>query len=261
MLRGLPEGERWAVVSDIHANASAFRAVLPLLEGADRIIVLGDMLSYGAEPEPCMELLASLYTSHRVDLVLGNHDQLYIDLLKGETAYYDRLPDWLRELADWTLARVDPAWFQTLPWRERVACEDLLFAHANPWTYGDWRYLNSAADCSEAAATLSQAGFRLGAFGHTHRALLFARTLRAAEACALPLEGFEESPLVLNPGSLGQPRNADKKPSFVWLRRDAIHLHVAFDWVDYDSGAHVDALARSGLSQPTLARLSRYLRG
>ncbi len=258
MIGGLGLGERWAVISDVHSNVDAFHAVWPELLSADRVIVLGDMLTYGAAPEACMDSLSELVSRSPVDLLLGNHEQLYIDLLAGDTTYFDRMPDWLQEAVDWTAQRVESCWFYDLPWQRRILRRGLLLAHANPWAYGDWRYLHSESDYAEAAATLVEEGVSVGLFGHTHRPASFAHgRLTQEPADVLRLDPGE--PHIFNPGSLGQGRTRSNASTMAWLEGSADGDTLRMVSVPFDVAAHRARILGAGLSDGTVAKLLSYL--
>lgn len=260
MIGGVGLGERWAVIGDIHSNIDALHAAWQELLSADRVIVLGDILTYGAAPEACMASLAELVSLRPVDLVLGNHEQLYIDLLAGDTRYFDGLPDWLREAADWTAQRVEPCWFHDLPWQRRILRKGLLIAHANPWAYGDWRYLNSESDYAEAAATLVEEGASAGLFGHTHRAASFANGHLVTEPAGV-LRLDRGAPHIFNPGSLGQSRTPTNACTMAWLTGTERGVTAHLVAVPFDVAAHRARILDAGFSEGTVVKLLSYLPG
>ena len=79
------------------------------------------------------------------------------------------LPDWLRESVDWTAAHIPTGCMAAFDWRESWSLGPLFAAHANPFDYGDWRYIRSAQDAEEAAVSVAARGFLYGLFGHVHR--------------------------------------------------------------------------------------------
>src|SRR3989304_2966246 len=164
--------EVFVVLSDLHANARALRAALALVynEPFDHLVILGDLLTYGCEIDEVIEMVGDAQRSHRAALIVGNHDQLYFDLARGVRDYYATLPDWLRETVDHTFERLDiRALRDGLSWSLEHAAGDILFSHANPYEPADWSYLNSDADHLRAATRLTERGYRVGVFGHTHR--------------------------------------------------------------------------------------------
>lgn len=254
------------VLSDLHANARALRAaVARVFAGScDHVVIGGDLLTYGVDVNETLDLVAELQTRHAATLLIGNHDQLYFDLADGRTEYYAKLPDWLRESVDWTASKIDLAQFRArFRWTTEHVMGDVLFAHANPFPFGDWRYLNDEDGHMAAAQALRQRGLRLGVFGHTHRAGVFRarddRTgqwiARSAEPITLPREG---SRFVLNAGSIGQPRETRGMSTMLRLSAGPSSASVLVEDVDYDVTAHVESLETADLSESTRERLCRF---
>lgn len=238
---------RVAVLSDLHSNARALRAALDRIHalGVDRVVVNGDLLTYGLDHRETLDLVDDELARGAV-LTLGNHDQMYLDLADGNRAYADALPGWLRETAAETFAAIDPARLRALPWQHEVAIGPVLIAHANPFAPRDWTYLNTPGEVARAEATLLERGHRLGVFGHTHRA----RVQRGKAT-------------VCNAGSIGQPRNAERASTFllVTIPDDDGPIGASVEPVSYDVDAHVRALRASRLSEATRTRLCAFFTG
>lgn len=252
------------VLTDLHANARALRAAIQMLGPfpADHVIILGDLLTYGPDVEETLDLVEVLAERAPTDLLQGNHDDIYLDLLEGKTAYLDTLPGWLRESAEWTAARLDLASFRSrFFWRKELQERDWLFAHASP--FGDYRYLNTDAEHADAARKLQERGFALGVFGHTHRAGI--RVFNDAtgadgarqgpEYCWRPAPGDR---VIVNPGSLGQPRSNPPQTSLLRLTRWADRVEMEILPVDYDVAGHVAAVRALPFSEATRDKLASF---
>ncbi len=249
---------RVAVISDVHANAGAFRAALACAraQGFDRLIILGDLLTYGCDPHEVLDLTADAVARDGAVLIKGNHDQMYLDLAAGACAYRDRLPDWLRETTDWTHAALEgrPLAFD---WQESLQLDGVFFAHANPFAYGDWSYLNTEANFRRAASALQVRGMRAGIFGHTHRA----RILTVADKVLdhgqrARLEGGDT--VIANPGSCGQPRDARRESSMMRMDIAPDALDIAILPVNYDLTAFRTRMDATALSDATKTRLLEF---
>lgn len=249
----------WAL-GDIHANATALRAALALIDPSEPLVILGDLLTYGPDPVEVLELVAEQVARGAV-LVLGNHDELYLDLLAGETGYRDRLPAWIRASADWTLSQIDPGTLRALPFVPEHVISGMLFAHANPW--GDWRYLNRDEDHHEAAAVLRRRWLKIGVFGHTHRS----RLVQLPSGHGLGDDdrrqvswrsGGAEDVLLINAGSVGQPRNRSCTATLVEIEGDASQATVQLHEVRYEVQRHLSRLGALPLSQEIRARLASF---
>ncbi|HUJ54975.1 MAG TPA: metallophosphoesterase family protein [Gaiellaceae bacterium] len=238
---------RIAVVSDIHSNLAALEAVLEAIDGEspDELWCLGDLVGYGPKPNECCAAIAG-----RADVCLaGNHDLAVrgtIDLAEfgGDAAVAAR---WTREV-------LAPESQELL---DRLEPEGS--AHGVPLYHGSardpiWEYVLS----DEAAqATLALAGSPLVLVGHSHVALL---AVDAGEGVAgglaeagteLELAGIR---VLLNPGSVGQPRDGDPRAAYLVLDLDA--QRVSFRRVEYDIERTQREMREAGLPDALAARLT-----
>jgi predicted phosphodiesterase len=259
------EAKSFIVLSDIHANAGALRRGLAIADEhpESQLVLLGDLLTYGCDIQEVIDLVADAQSRRGAWLFRGNHDQLYFDLAQDKRAYYERLSDWIRESADYTMERLDVALFRDgLTWRDETVTDGLLFSHANPFGRGDWRYLNTKEEHAAAADKLQARGLRGGVFGHTHRAKVITRshgTMRERDTGkTISMARDEAAVVIANPGSLGQPRGATHASTL--MRIAWSDASASFDCVpvDYDIAAHLRALERAPFSRGTKARLASY---
>lgn len=234
---------RIAVISDIHANGRALVAARSDIEreSPDLIVVLGDILTYGVDVQQVLAGIHDIVASGGI-LVMGNHDEMYIQLGDGNADYYRRLPDWIRESVDFSRARFSAEDFRLLPWVYEYEAEGMLFAHANPFGPRDWTYLNSDALRVAARSRLASRGLSLGVFGHTHRAFT----------------DFSPNVRLANPGSIGQPRDALGTSTWLLIDYSAEAATLNLKPVTYDVLSHVSGLRNSGLSGPTSERLVSF---
>jgi predicted phosphodiesterase len=239
-----------AVVSDIHANWDALGAVAREIarRRPDRVVHLGDLVGYNAEPERCVAWAAE----NAVDGVMGNHDAVACGRSAGETFNPPAL-----EAARWSAARISPessAFLFRLPERLAVG-EDILLVHGAPSDPD--RYLFRLADAEdEMAAVSGEAAPRVVLFGHTHVPAAFVRK-RGGAVTPAPLEGFrlgEGDRAMLNPGSVGQPRDRDPRASFLILDTDT--GEASWIRVPYDVKACQAKVIAAGLPRFFAARLS-----
>jgi diadenosine tetraphosphatase ApaH/serine/threonine PP2A family protein phosphatase len=199
---------RVAVVSDIHANLHALEAVLAEVdrESPDELWCLGDVVGYGPSPNECCELVRE-----RASLVLcGNHDLAAIGALDVSDFSGDAAA-----AARWTageLSSENRDWLATLQPFARRDAADLFHGSARDPV---WEYVLSE---QAALATLLAAEAPLVLVGHSHVALALAYDGDAVEGGLAP-EGasvaLDAARWLLNPGSVGQPRDGD--PRAAWL--------------------------------------------
>jgi predicted phosphodiesterase len=238
---------RVAVVSDIHSNLHALEAVLAAIEAdaPDELWCLGDLVGYGPRPNECCAAIAG-----RADVCLaGNHDLAVrgtIDLEEfgGEAGIAAR---WTREV-------LDP---DALALLERLEPEGE--AHGVALYHGSardpiWEYVLS----DEAAfATLELAGSPLVLVGHSHVALVVTRSGSeldggiAAAGAELELGGLRA---LLNPGSVGQPRDGDPRAAYLLLDLDP--PSASFRRVDYDIERTQREMRDAGLPELLATRLT-----
>ncbi len=155
---------RVAVVSDLHANALAVEAAFRAVDAAsaDRLVILGDLLTYGCEPAAVLDMVGARLARDSAVLIEGNHDAAYREMLHGDESYLDGSPDWVRDTFRWTAERVDLGAFATLPWQDETVVGDVLFTHANPFGARNWRYLNGDETTVEAARALPERNLAWG---------------------------------------------------------------------------------------------------
>jgi diadenosine tetraphosphatase ApaH/serine/threonine PP2A family protein phosphatase len=217
---------RYALLSDIHANLTAFEAVLKDIEcqgGVEEVWCLGDVVGYGPEPGRCIELLKS--TNHTC--IAGNHDLATI----GRVELSNLNPDAATAIR-WTakqLTDADAGFLAALPTvTER---EGFTLVHGSP-REPVWEYLVSIGTARE---SFSHFETRFCLVGHTHMPLVFKQ--EESGASFIPFtEGvglvLGKGRLIINPGSVGQPRDGDPRASYAILDSEAgvVRLHrVPYD--------------------------------
>lgn len=262
---------RLGVLGDVHANARALREALDVVQSRpiDQLLFLGDLLTYGPDVDEVLDLVEE-ETGDGAILLLGNHDAMYLDLLEGEQGYFDGLPLWIRESVDYTLARLDGERFRGLPFAREFVHGPLLAAHANPFDAEpsgepNWRYLNQVDDYADAAQALRERDLRVGVFGHTHRVRIVewpsgrgVTDERRTALYAWKALGLEDA-LILNAGSVGQPRSKGPPCHVMWVTvEEEVDVDVAA--VPYAVEEHVRALHALPVSAPTIEALTRFFR-
>lgn len=243
---------RYAIVSDIHANLEAFRAVLERIAvlKADRIVCLGDITGYNADPGACIAIVRE----GGIASIAGNHDTRAAGLEPADAFN----PAALRAV-HWTrhqLSEDERAFLAALP-RERTAAEALL-VHGS---IGDTdRYLLSPRDLRDNFSML--AGLpgpqRVCFYGHTHLPAAF-----SSGGADRDIRREPEGPVMIdhsrfylvNPGAVGQPRDGDARAAFaVYDTSDGV---VTFHRVAYDIAAAQDKIVRAGLPAWLAERLEQ----
>jgi diadenosine tetraphosphatase ApaH/serine/threonine PP2A family protein phosphatase len=258
---------RIALLSDVHANLEALRATLRRIaaQGVDGVVCLGDVVGYNADPVACIALLREVGAL----CVAGNHDRAVAGRITtaGFSAAAARGVLWTRR----RLPDGERAFLAGLPLQACVA-DRLVAVHGAllPGGVGcDMTRLDSderRRACFEALRA-HPSGARICAFGHTHHLGIYElRGEGAMRACAGDRVVLREDAYYLvNPGTVGQPRSADRRASFLVL--DTGRGTIAVHRTPYDHGTALAkarraglAPAPSGLPAPIRAALERGLR-
>jgi predicted phosphodiesterase len=216
-----------AVLSDIHANGDALAAVVRELSRIrpDRVYHLGDLVGYNAEPEACVRWAME----NTAGGVSGNHDAVACGRSSGRHFHAAAL-----QAALWSRAHISPesrAYLAALP-IQRSAEGDSLLVHGSP-TDPD-RYVFSSEQASRELGSLFAIGDGPIFFGHTHVAGAFVRREngRVEEVPAAELLLRKGERALVNPGSVGQPRDRNPDASFVLFEpkaRKVTWLRVPYD--------------------------------
>lgn len=236
---------RIAVLSDIHSNLAALEAVREDLPAVDEVWVLGDIVGYGPQPNEVIAMLQELGARS----VLGNHDGAAIGTV--DAAEFN--PD-ARTAIEWTAEQLDPngrAYLGTLP--EVRVSGDLTAVHGSPRD-PIWEYITSTA---VAAANLGSFETWLCLFGHTHVPVIFRAddgrmdAIPAAPGDPVRLDARRS---LINPGSVGQPRDGIKDSAYAIL--DDREATAEFRRVPYDIGRTQRLMREVGLPPRLAERLS-----
>jgi diadenosine tetraphosphatase ApaH/serine/threonine PP2A family protein phosphatase len=233
------------IVSDIHGNREALEAVLADAHGHyDRVVCLGDLAGYGADPNFAVEWARSNVAA----IVRGNHDKV----CAGLDSLYSYRPA-ARAAAEWSLHALSAenrTYLERLP-RGPLPYEGFDLVHGSPLDEDE--YLMSLADVE---AVRREIETPLSFFGHTHiqGGFLIARSggVKAIDPHrALELE--HDYRYLVNPGSVGQPRDGDPHAAYaIYSPPDRV---VEFRRVAYDVAAASDKILAAGLPESLASRL------
>ena len=260
---------RIAVLSDIHANYHALESALQIIDrkGCDKMVFLGDILTYGVEVERVVESVSERVFMNSALLIKGNHDEFYLDLLQGSKQInLDRYPDWIRESIEFTYGKLPLAVWEQLDFADYYVTEGVYFSHANPFPEGNWTYLSTPKVLEEAAMVLQDGGYTTGVFGHTHRPLHFvfegrSHVVRGDSA----VKKIKKAIQIFNSGSVGQPRTERPRQStLLWLDVDpgsvgsSGEVQFNHEAIAYDVGAHLESVRNSALSGQTKEKILSF---
>lgn len=236
-----------AVISDIHGNRHALDAVLADVDdrGCEEIWCLGDIVGYGADPNGCC---ATVQRFASVCLA-GNHDLVAIGALSA-----DKFTPDAAAAAAWTereLTAENRSWLTSL--RPEGTVQGFALAHGSP-LHPVWEYLLTV---EQAERSLDAFDEQVALIGHSHVALSFSRDGTQPVVRRPRAHGDEvligARRWILNPGSVGQPRDEDPRAS--WLELDPIEGRAVWHRVKYDVEGAATAITEAGLPVSLADRL------
>ncbi len=252
-----------AVISDIHGNHDALQDVLKQVstEHVELTVFLGDILTYGCQPNEVLDTLVEYQNNNHCIFIKGNHDQFYFDLTEGRKILSYKLPDFVEESIFWTQRKIgDTNIHSMFSWVESYRLGVTYFSHANPYSYGNWEYVESAEQCHKASKALNDMGCMVGVFGHSHRSKLAkiscANEISRVDSSILKLD--ESSTYLLNPGAIGQPRGCGL--SYMILNFDNDTIRVKLNYIETDLNHSMALISETDMTQFTKERLINYLR-
>ena len=243
---------RYLILSDIHANATALDAVLEAASGRwQKAVCLGDLVGYGPDPNEVIDRIRSLPAI----TIRGNHDKAVSGVADAE-----EFNPIARAAVLWTRETLQPEnreYLEKLP-RGPISVDGFSIVHGA--IYDEDEYVFSPALALDG---LLNAPSELSFFGHTHIQGGF--YLRGEEVVVMHFKPAGGNPFsvlsieagtcyLLNPGSIGQPRDGDTRAAFAIA--DIENQSVEFWRVPYDIEAVQARMAQAGLPEPLILRLS-----
>ncbi len=241
---------RYLIISDIHANLTAFQAVLEdagtLGKDYDFVWCLGDVVGYGPDPNECVDLLRSL--PHLC--LAGNHDWAALGRLDVRTFNTDarKAVTWTRE----TLTDANLAFLEALP--TTFVLGDFTLVHGSP-REPVWEYI---LDPLVAALNFPHYETPYCLVGHTHTPVIFKLASQKGECepvsptynAQTQLDGKRQ---IINPGSVGQPRDSDPRAAYAIL--DAERQMWEFRRIPYDIKAVQERMRQAAMPDRLVTRL------
>ena len=247
---------RLLLVSDIHGNLEALETCLETAPEYDAVANLGDVVGYGGSPNEVIELVRAMNAIN----VRGNHDRCCCGL--EDTTNFNPVA---ADAANWTrgeLSEENLDWLRELPSGplQDADWEGVQFVHGSPLEEDE--YITSEFSASTA---LEFSPFHLTFFGHTHIQCAFAQRRLVTEALTLErlnkagsaqISRLKLDPLkkyLVNPGSVGQPRDHDRRAAFAIY--DGAQHEILFYRVPYDILGAQERILQAGLPRGLALRL------
>jgi len=274
-----PVGDRWAVLADVHANFHALDAVLAdaRTSGVDEVLFLGDAVGYGPEPHRCLARLQAEVSDGA--WVLGNHDEA-LGLLWGgapegpsrmvQLKIGTREENWIALRKNYELLRHTPERLEHLATREtevRIGTRVSMVHGGHRLGEPTVTYTEIAVEARDEFMVLgrTEPGVEVLLVGHTHRAVAFRQAAVGEDAFEEvdiePSVGveLEDRRWVLNPGSVGQPRDGDRRASYMIL--DLGRNLVELRRVEYNVAKTQEMMEVLGLPKSLIQRLNPKCHG
>lgn len=246
---------RIAFISDIHGNLHALRAVLTEIDAyqVDEIVCLGDVVGYGPEPGACLELVHERCAT----VIRGNHEEAVLAPAQART-----FNSYARAAIKWTCGTLTQTHFDLInemPTWARLRA-GLGCVHDSPVPLADPGYLRTTRDAEIALGAMEHQWCFIG---HTHIPAVFALNAGHDAREARRLVPFPGSPMrldtnvryIMNPGSVGQPRDGDWRASWGLLELELDRSHFTIQRVAYEVAAVEHAICSAGLPEPLGSRL------
>jgi len=242
---------KYLILSDIHSNLEALTSVLRHVKRKrfDRVVVLGDVVGYGADPNRTVEQVRRL---KRMMIIRGNHDKVCSGLESGEM--FNRIA---LESAKWTQNKLlsrHRSWLARLPKGPAQIDELFSISHGTPmdedaYIFGEIEALNMFRFFEQPICF----------FGHSHFPVIFsldseALTTYVPRDAAFRLKLRKDTRYLINPGSIGQPRDGDQRASFGIY--DSGKMTMAIHRVPYQYQVTQGKIRAAGLPRPLADRLA-----
>lgn len=238
---------RYAIISDVHGNLEAFRAVLDALSGEriDAYLSIGDLVGYGADPKECIKFLKSLDPQV---LIAGNHEWGIAGLADIES-----FSDLARHAVLWSRSALDKEETEYLKSFQLVyEDEKMTLVHGTLNMPEEFYYI---FDSNDAYVTIRAMKSRLCFVAHTHvPAIFFSDNNRVDYIDGPRIRVDLGKKYVINAGSVGQPRDGDPRASYaIYDNKEAT---VEIKRVEYDVKRAQEKILRAGLPARFAYRLS-----
>lgn len=244
--------ERIGLFADLHSNLEAFEACMAKAEelGVTRMVFLGDIVGYNADPAALIERIAALVDSKKAIAVVGNHDEA---IFKD---YRNQMNASANAAIEWTKTQLQDSHVQFLKGLPLIIKEEkICFVHASAHNPSDWNYIT---DSMSAWRCVQNSGKSYTFVGHAHEQALFYQSAVGKLIRFAPHPG-DEIPVLQHRqwvgvvGSLGQPRDGNPEACFAVFEPDSEAL--TFHRVPYDCFTAAEKVRRAGLPEDLANRL------
>ena len=240
----------YLILSDVHANLEALDTVLAAAGTYDHVLMLGDLVGYGANPNEVIERLRALPS---VTFIRGNHDKAATR--QASVEHFNHLAKFA---VQWTTDQLTPEnfeWLAALPVGPLAVDELIEICHGAPFDEDAYIF-----DELDAVRALKVSTRPLCLFGHTHYPVTFELSsdsfdmVGPAAAGEMQVQMRNGSKYLVNPGSIGQPRDGD--PRAAYAIADTVQLRVELFRLAYPVEETQEKILKAGLPEVLAQRLS-----
>jgi predicted phosphodiesterase len=240
------------IISDIHGNYEALTSVLAALDRAnvDRIVCLGDIIGYGASPAECVDAIRE----RNITSILGNHERYFT----GESPMQGYIRPATQHVIEWTQEHLNDeqtAFIKGLSSSHRLT-DEILLVHGSPLDPDEYILTGFALLANMGHLLTAFPGVTTCFFGHTHVPLAASYQVVETEFHATrALELRANETFMVNPGSVGQPRDGVPLASFAIYNRESRELSI--QRVEYDLEGAQSRIREAGFEPMYAERLER----
>ena len=238
---------RYIIFSDIHSNLEAltqFEKEIASIEH-DRLVCLGDIVGYGADPNSCINWIRK----HADIVIAGNHDFAVVE--KTDISYFN---EYAIATCKWTQNKLTPEnkrFLESLPMDKKA--EGIYWVHASPYQPNRWHYIINKRNAEK---HFNSFDVPISFVGHSHIPIVLEQDPKGlinsyfSDVCNIELENR----YIFNDGSLGQPRDGNSKSTYIFY--DSEKRKVEFKRFDYDFLSTQKKIIENGLPNYLADRLS-----
>ena len=240
---------KYLVFSDIHSNLEAFEEMLSLkpVKAVDKYLFLGDLVGYGASPNEIIDLFKTLGNVHSIR---GNHDKVIANL--ESSSLFNPVAAFSAEWSKVQITNRNQTFLKQLPVGPEVVDHFITICHGS--TFDEDYYVFSMFEAVESFKFMDTS---IGFFGHTHFPVIY--LIRNEKIDIVPLNRDTKIKLdpntryLINPGSIGQPRDKNPNPSFIIF--DSAKKEIHFSRFSYNIKETQRKIRDAGLPEILASRL------
>lgn len=240
---------KYLIFSDIHSNLEAFEKLLSLkkVQEVDKLLFLGDLVGYGADPNKTIDLYKELKDTYAIR---GNHDKVISEL--ESSSLFNPVAAFSAEWSKLHINKENMQFLLDLKKGPLVVDRFITICHGS--TFDEDYYVFSMFEAVESIKFMQTS---IGFFGHTHFPIIY--LLRNEKIDVVPLNNNTKIKLdpntryLINPGSIGQPRDKNPNPSFVIF--DSTKREIQFIRFNYNVKKAQKKIREAGLPEILASRL------